>query len=142
MSHDFVQTVREFMLTFRQSAPGAPTMPSPEALYARHQMLVEESREIAEAGTREQLLDGIVDALYVTYGTAVAAGFTDEQIRGAFSEVHRSNMSKRWPDEMVDARPPNTFSIWTPGGWVVKRSDGKVIKYPGYSAPDLKPFLN
>lgn len=134
---NYVAQVREFMEAFQQSAPSYPTMPSAETLYARHQMLVEESLEIAEASSRVQLLDGIVDAMYVTLGTAVAAGFTDAEIAAAFAEVHRSNMTKLWPAHLVDTRPPNTTATQTRGGWIVKRSDGKVLKPPTYSPPRL-----
>lgn len=43
---------------------------------------------------------------------------------GAFAEVHRSNMSKLGPD-----------------GKPIKRIDGKVLKGPDFSMPDLTPFL-
>ena len=132
--------VREFMLVYNQPAPTTPTMPTPELLYGRHQMLVEESLEIAEATTRAHLLDGIVDALYVTYGTAVAAGFTESTIKQAFDEVHRSNMTKLWPDSIVDTRPTNTTATRTCGGWIVKNRAGKVIKPPTYSPPNLSQF--
>lgn len=41
-----------------------------------------------------------------------------------FAEVHRSNMTKIWPD-----------------GTVHKRGDGKILKPPTYSRPNLKPIL-
>lgn len=137
MSTNYVAQVREFMEAFQQAVPLYPAMPGGDTLYARHQMLVEESLEIAEACSRVQLLDGIADALYVTYGTAVAAGFTDDQIAAAFAEVHRSNMTKLWPDHLVQTRPPNTKATQTHGGWIVKRGDGKVIKPPTYLPPRL-----
>lgn len=59
--------------------------------------------------------------LYVVYGAAVTYGIDLEPI---FDEIHRSNMSKLWPD-----------------GTVQKREDGKVLKPPTYSPADLEPIL-
>lgn len=136
------EMVREFFNRYHQRVPLGPTMPTPDVLYNRHTMLWEESKEIAEASTREELFDGILDALYVVYGTAVSAGITDDQIRTGFAEVHRSNLTKLWPDHLVDTRPKNTTATRTKEGWIVKRADGKVVKSPLYSPPNLKEALH
>ena len=62
-------------------------------------------------------IDGIVDLLYVTLGTAVAFGI---DVAPFFAEVHRSNMAK------------------TGGGL---DAGGKVTKPPGWVAPDIAGVL-
>lgn len=58
----------------------------------------------------------LADLLYVTYGTADAFGIDIDRV---FEEVHRSNMSK-----LVDGKP-------------LKREDGKILKGPNYTPPNL-----
>lgn len=64
-----------------------------------------------------QMIDALCDLLYVTYGTAVSAGVNIEPY---FAEVHRSNMSKLWPD-----------------GEPHYREDGKLLKPPDFKPPDI-----
>lgn len=59
----------------------------------------------------------LADLLYVVYGTADAFGIDIDRV---FAEVHRSNMSK-----LVDGKP-------------LKREDGKVLKGPNYTPPNLE----
>lgn len=67
------------------------------------------------------MIDALCDLSYVTYGTAVTMGLDLEQFE---CEVHRSNMSKLGPD----GRP-------------ILRNDGKVLKGPGFSLPDIGLLL-
>ncbi len=64
-----------------------------------------------------EALDGVCDLLYVTYGCAEAIGVDIEPF---FDEVHRSNMAKQ-------------------GGAI--REDGKYMKPPGWTAPDIAAVL-
>src|SRR5271167_2597233 len=57
--------------------------------------------------------DALADLLYVVYGAALEWGIPLDAV---FREVHRSNMSKVWPD-----------------GTVHYREDGKVLNPPTYS---------
>ena len=66
---------------------------------------------------REDLAKELTDILYVCYWTAAKIGI---DVNEAFRRVHASNMSNLGPD-----------------GKPVKREDGKVLKGPGYHAPDL-----
>lgn len=61
-----------------------------------------------------EIVDGLCDLLYVTFGTAVEGGFS---LSGFFAEVHRSNMLKV-------------------GGPV--RSDGKLLKPDTWEPPRIK----
>jgi predicted HAD superfamily Cof-like phosphohydrolase len=71
--------------------------------------------------SREDLAKELVDILYVCHWTAAKIGIDTNE---AFRRVHASNMSKLGPD-----------------GKPVKREDGKVLKGPGYHAPDLSDIV-
>lgn len=86
----------------------------------RAALIFEEAKETIEAlrsGDEVEVIDGLCDLLYVTFGTAVAMGVDLDPF---FAEVHNSNMSKL-------------------GG--EKREDGKVLKPEGYRPPDIKGLL-
>ena len=70
---------------------------------------------------REDLAKEFADILYVCHWTAAKIGI---DVNEAFRRVHASNMSKLGPD-----------------GKPVKREDGKVLKGPGYHAPDLSDIV-
>ena len=65
--------------------------------------------------------DALADLVYVAYGAAIEAGI---DLNMVLREVHRSNMSK------LDA-----------DGKPIYREDGKVLKGPHYSAPNIKEVL-
>lgn len=67
------------------------------------------------------IADAIGDGIYVKYGHAIERGIP---IDDCLREIHRSNMSK------LDA-----------GGKPIYRDDGKVLKGPNYSPPDLEKVL-
>lgn len=69
----------------------------------------------------QRLLKELADLRYVLEGTAVTFGLP---INDAFTEVHRSNMSKLG----LDGKP-------------ILREDGKVLKGPRYSEADMKRFV-
>jgi predicted HAD superfamily Cof-like phosphohydrolase len=65
----------------------------------------------------EKLADALGNLLYVVFGTAVECGIDIEPI---VDEIHKSNMTKD-------------------GGGL--RADGKVLKGPGYVAPDIAAVI-
>lgn len=67
------------------------------------------------------ILDGAVDAVYVIYQLCNTLGLPFDE---AFAEVHRSNMAKRAPD-----------------GTVHYREDGKVLKPPGWTPPNIGAII-
>lgn len=92
----------------------------PELLTARGEFMLEEVREFQAAADQNDLtemVDALADIVYFAYGTAINLGIDLEPV---FEEVHRSNMTKVWPD-----------------GSVRRREDGKVIKPPTYTKPDI-----
>lgn len=87
-------------------------------------LIEEEAREFRdafEAGDIVALADAIADLLYVVYGAARTFGIP---VREVFSEIHRSNMTK-----LDDNGEP------------ILRLDGKVLKGPNFSPPDLLPLF-
>lgn len=72
-------------------------------------------------GNHVEILDAICDSIYVLIGLALKMGF---DLDGAFREVHRSNMSKLGED-----------------GKPIKREDGKILKGPNFTPPNLEPYI-
>jgi predicted HAD superfamily Cof-like phosphohydrolase len=92
----------------------------------RAKLILEEFIELYAAlfkGEIVKALDGLSDLLYVTYGTHHELG-TAPIANKAFREVHRSNMSKLNGD-----------------GTPIIRNDGKVLKGPNFTPPDLAGII-
>lgn len=97
--------------------PDQPTVDVPGVL-ARVEFIEEEVRELraaVEAGDLVKVADGLADITYAVYGTAWRCGINLDPV---VVEVHRSNMTK------------------TPAP-----GDGKAVKGPGYSPPDIAGVL-
>lgn len=117
-----VAKVREFHRKFVDE----PGIPIEKIKSIRPILLREELRELDDAiaaNDQVEILDALTDLQYVLDGTYIAFGFDRVKYR-AFAEVHRSNMSK------LDA-----------DGKPVIRDDGKILKGPNFSPPNLLPFV-
>lgn len=113
------------MTIFNQTVLTKPEFPSQATRELRIKLIQEEVQELIEADGNNDLVevaDALTDILYVVYGMAHAYGIPIDK---CFQEVHRSNMSKLGTD-----------------GKPVYREDGKVIKGPNYSVPDIKSVLH
>jgi len=113
--------VRDFMKTFGQEVKTEPELPDKETISLRIEWIAEEHNEEYDACEDKDLVaiaDALTDILYVTYGAGHAFGL---DLDSCFREVQRSNMSKLGED-----------------GKPIYREDGKVLKGPNYSEPDLK----
>ena len=77
----------------------------------------------ADDGARDtvETADALADLIYVIYGMALETGI---DLAAVLAEVQRSNMSKLGAD-----------------GKPIYREDGKVLKGPGYFAPDVAEVL-
>jgi predicted HAD superfamily Cof-like phosphohydrolase len=122
---DPAAALRESHAAWRLAANDSPTLDLPEAVKAIRCALIEEEagefRAALEAGDLIGVADAIADLLYVVYGAALTFGIPAAEV---FAEVHRSNMTKLSED-----------------GLPIYREDGKVLKGPHYSPPDLAPIL-
>jgi len=118
--------VEKFMMAFDQTIRKKPTWPTAEEMELRLDLIDEEVEELKDAiyneeGTLVDVADALSDILYVVYGAAHTFGI---DIEACFREVQRSNMSKLGAD-----------------GKPMYREDGKVLKGPKYSEPNLKSIL-
>ena len=119
--------VHEFMQTFGQEIKTKAEWPDEKICDLRVELIAEELRELSDAiynkdGTLVDVADALTDLLVVVYGAGHAFGI---DLNECFKEVHRSNMSK----------------LGEPGK-PIYREDGKVLKGPNYSEPDLKGIVN
>lgn len=125
MSINYAAMVREFMaLAPGQTVPFMAHTGDETLTKFREGLIGEEFDELVNAmadGDLEGIADGCADLLYVVFGTALAFGIP---IDAVFAEVHRSNMSKKFPD--------GTFHT---------NDAGKVIKPPDFTPPNLVPIL-
>ena len=118
------ESVGDFMEAFGQEVLEAPTVPDFNLSQLRIDLIEEEVQELRDGidkGSMLEIADALTDILYVVYGAGHAFGIDLDE---CFFEVHRSNMTKLGPD----GRP-------------LYREDGKVMKGPHYSEPDLTPYV-
>ena len=133
--------VVEFHEAFGAPVAWSPGVPSFERRRLRVALLLEEIVELARASGVEltcypeaceeplpsgsvdlvEAADALADIRYVTDGAALEWGIPLEK---CLREVHRSNMSKLG----ADGRP-------------ILRADGKVLKGPNFTLPDLEAIL-
>lgn len=114
-----VEMVREFHTKFRQPDLTAPGELPASVASLRIKLIREEADELAKAverGENEELLDALCDLLYVTYGTAIAAGMGDV-IDEAFRRVHESNMAKALAPSRHQSKRDSKWDIVKPEGW-------------------------
>lgn len=127
--------VGEFHKAF--SHPISVESPSIELLQLRHDLIYEEYAELRDElamamtditmhghvsdRTRSRLLKEMADLQYVLSGLAVVLGLP---LQVAFNRVHKSNMSKLGED-----------------GKPILREDGKILKGPNYSPPDMESLV-
>ena len=120
------ERVKEFMKSFGQEVKSKPAWPHWETMDLRIDLIQEELGELKDAivngdGTLVDVADALSDLLYVVYGAGHSFGIDLDK---CFAEVHRSNMSKLGED-----------------GKPIYREDGKVLKGPNFSEPDLERVM-
>jgi predicted HAD superfamily Cof-like phosphohydrolase len=117
--------VKRFHDTYGLDDPAEPAIPPVEVQNLRMRLILEEAaefRDAGEAGDLPHAIKELCDLLYVVLGTANAYGIDIEPF---FAEVHRSNMTKLWPD-----------------GTIHKDTNGKVLKPDTYSPADIAGVLS
>lgn len=114
------EKVKEFHNKFDVIVQIEPSFPDPDTVQLRVDLIEEELQELITGIAENDIVevaDALTDILYVVYGMGDVFGIDLDK---TFAEVHRSNMSKLGED----GRP-------------IFRADGKVLKGPNYSPPDL-----
>ena len=124
---DKLKAVTEFRERFKLGVGTTPShLPSKTSPALLHELMREENDEYLEAAENNDLIevaDALGDMLYILCGTIVEHGMQNK-IDEVFNEIQRSNMSKLGED-----------------GNPVYREDGKVLKGPNYSKPDIRSIL-
>lgn len=121
-----IEMVKEFHEAFGVECADKQLDASENVRALRIDLLMEELTELIEAvdnNDAESTLDALTDIQYVLDGAYLALGFASVK-QAAFEEVHRSNMSKLG----VDGKP-------------ALREDGKILKGPNYTPPNLSQFI-
>jgi predicted HAD superfamily Cof-like phosphohydrolase len=116
--------VKIFMEKFGQMVRTKPKFPDDKTMQLRLDLIKEELSELEDAMKKKDLkevADALTDILYVTYGAGYAYGIDLDQ---CFKEVQRANMSKLGED-----------------GKPIYNDQGKVMKGPNYTKPDLSKFV-
>ena len=118
------EDVKKFMVTFSQVVRTKPQFPDDKTMQLRFDLIKEELNELEHAmktKNLKEIADALTDILYVTYGAGYAYGINLDK---CFKEVQRANMSKLGND-----------------GKPIYNEQGKVMKGPNYSEPNLKRFV-
>lgn len=116
--------VKIFMEKFGQMVRTKPQFPDDKTMQLRLDLIKEELSELEEAmksRNLKEVADALTDILYVTYGAGYAYGVDLDE---CFKEVQRANMSKLGED-----------------GKPIYNDQGKVMKGPNYTKPDLSKFV-
>ena len=123
-----IEAVEEFHKAFGLGVQQRPQADlGLETILLRYKLMREENEEYLEAASSNDLVevaDALGDMLYILCGTILEHGM-QHKIEEAFEEIQRSNMSKLGPD-----------------GKPIYRADGKVLKGPDYSKPDIQAILD
>jgi predicted HAD superfamily Cof-like phosphohydrolase len=117
----------DFQTAYNSTRNFKPTLISEDDYVLRYKLGKEELIEYFDAckdGNLVEVADALADQLYILLGTMISHGMQDV-IEDIFDEVHRSNMSKLGPD-----------------GKPLYREDGKVLKGPNYSPPNVSKYLS
>lgn len=120
---DFVEMLREFHSTYGL-AIRTEFEPHPPEASLRRDLMAEEYKEYTDALDADDQIeeaDALGDMLYIILGTMLVKGIDTVAL---MTEIHRSNMSKLGAD-----------------GNPIYRADGKVVKGPNFSPPDIAAVI-
>lgn len=112
------RAVKKFNFLARRDIPRVPTMPDTDVKAELAIRIYEEIDEFIEARTMREMIDALIDILYVTLDACVQLGVKPSPF---FRIIARNNLSKAFPD-----------------GWMRTNERGKVIKPPSWIPPDAE----
>lgn len=118
------QMVNQFNTTYQVPAFVTPVIPTEDQMDAMYSMIHEELIELCDAMDAKDpigIADALTDIIYVTAQQAAKYGYPVDAL---LAEVQRSNLSKLGED-----------------GKPIFREDGKVLKGPNFTAPDIAKVL-
>ena len=120
-----INKVREFQKIGLQKVNDKPTVNEFKDCSLRFELAREENMEYISAcydGNKVEILDALVDQMYVLLGTINFHGMQDI-FEEAFNRVHENNLTK------------------FPNGKVLRNPDGKILKPSCFKAVDLKDLI-
>jgi predicted HAD superfamily Cof-like phosphohydrolase len=121
-----LKAVEDFHNKFLQELGTEPRLLTDSESRLRFTLMAEENVEYLEACEDSNIVgiaDALGDQLYILCGTILKHGM-QHKIEEVFNEIQRSNMSKLGAD-----------------GKPVFREDGKILKGPNYTKPNIAPIL-
>jgi predicted HAD superfamily Cof-like phosphohydrolase len=121
-----LKAVEKFHNTFLIENGTEPRLLPQAESELRFRLMEEENLEYLDAcvqGDVTEIADALGDQLYILCGTILKHGL-QHKIEEVFDEIQRSNMSKLGED-----------------GKPIFREDGKILKGPNYSKPNIKSIL-
>ena len=117
--------VREFQKIGLQKVNDKPTVNEFKDCSLRFELAREENMEYISAcydGNKVEILDALVDQMYVLLGTINFHGMQDI-FEEAFNRVHENNLTK------------------FPNGKVLRNPDGKILKPEGFKSVNLSDLV-
>ena len=120
-----IEKVREFQKIGLQKVNDKPTVNEFKDCSLRFELAREENMEYISAcydGNKVEILDALVDQMYVLLGTINFHGMQDI-FEEAFNRVHENNLTK------------------FPNGKVLRNPDGKILKPEGFKSVNLSDLL-
>lgn len=124
MGRNTLELVKEFHKAMNLGLKDGVERPGLKVESLRRKLIIEEAIECVEAmatGDLEAIALELADLVYVAYGSALEYGIPLDKV---IEEKHRSNMSKLDDD-----------------GKPILRDDGKILKGPNFSPPNIKEIL-
>ena len=124
MNQTLGQMVHKFNKTYEVPVHENPTVPTEDQMDAMYSMIQEEVIELCDAMDAKDpigIADACADIIYITAQQMAKYGYPVDAL---LAEVQRSNMSKLGED-----------------GKPIFREDGKVLKGPKFSPPDIAKVL-
>ena len=124
-----------------------PQIPPPDREALRIKLIEEEVGETLKAIRERDLVeiaDGLADSIVVLVGTALEYGI---DLTAVWNEVQRSNMAKFPPCEECSQGGYDFLQMSTckacngRGTQLLRREDGKIMKPPGWTPPDIAGVL-
>ncbi len=121
---NYEQLVLEFHKIYGLTIGERPELPADDVRDMRRALIMEELIEYIDAEDSDDLVaiaDALADMVYVCIGAAISYGIPFDAV---FKEVQRSNMSKL-----------------NKHGMPIYRDDGKVMKGPNFTEPNIRSIL-
>lgn len=124
--------VTQFRIKFNMPVPEpVPAVPNFDLVYDRICHLEEELGEIKEAAEADNLVDlvdGLVDLVYVAKGIAIICGISPAAWKALWDEIHAANMRKV---PGVHADRQQAYDVIKPTDWVGPDVEGILMQF-GY----------